>query len=92
VAVHVLKLNQGAGANYFEFSNGEVNDAKLLQVTARALRRLGIRIPIACLAVTFVYLRPNYKRSLELLLLNGHCFSPTCAKPNVLVAQLTLCS
>ena len=28
-------------------------------------------VPVARLAVTFVYLRPNYKRSLELLLLNG---------------------
>jgi hypothetical protein len=42
VAVHVLKFNQGAGANYFEFSNGEVNDAKLLQVTFEALCSWGI--------------------------------------------------
>src|SRR6478736_2743424 len=41
-------------------------------------------VPVARLAVTFVYLLPNYKRSLELLKLNGHCFRPTCAKANVL--------
>ena len=52
-------------------------------ITYRALRRLGIRIPVARLAVTFIYLRPNYKRSLELLLLNGYCFGPTFAKPTV---------
>jgi len=52
---------------------------------------LGIRTPVVRLAVIFILSPPNYKRSLELLLLNGHCFSPTCAKPIVLVAQLTLC-
>jgi len=40
-------------------------------------------VPAARLAVTFVLSWPNYKRSLELLKLNGHCVSPTCAKPIV---------
>jgi len=35
VAVHALKFNQGVGANYFEFSNGQLSDAELLQVTRK---------------------------------------------------------
>jgi len=58
--------------------------------TLRALRRLGIRIRHARLAVTFVYFRPNYKRSLELMKVNGHCVSPTCAKPFVVCLCLLL--
>jgi len=34
-------------------------------------------VPFVRLAVTFILLRPNYKRSLEFLLLNGYCLSPT---------------
>ena len=48
-----------------------------MRLTFRALRRLGIRIPVVRLVVTFVYLQPNYKRSLELLFLNGYWPSPT---------------
>ena len=40
------------------------------------MRRLGIRIPVARLAVTFILSRPNYKRSLELLLLMGPLLKP----------------
>jgi len=39
-----------------------------------------VRVPIARLAVTFVYLRPNYKRWLELLKLIGHIHQPNLRK------------